>query len=53
VRADRSWWWVQDDQYIVAFGDLPGYARILRVAYDRWLPPGQGDIVVLERESPA
>lgn len=53
VQADRSWWWVQDDQYIVAFGDLPGYARILRVAYDRWLPPGQGDIVVLERESPA
>jgi 4-amino-4-deoxy-L-arabinose transferase-like glycosyltransferase len=48
-RAGVSWWWVQADNYIVAFGPLDGYREMLRYPYDRWLPPGHGDISVLRK----
>jgi hypothetical protein len=48
-RAGVSWWWVQNNEYVVAFGPLDGYREVLRVPYDRWLQGAQGNLVVLAR----
>ena len=45
----KSWWWVQDDQYVVAFGVLPGYEVVARHRCARWLPPGEQEILTLRR----
>jgi hypothetical protein len=46
----RSWWWVVDDQWLLASRPLPGY-RVARVQpFARWLPPGEGRVFLLERE---
>jgi hypothetical protein len=50
-RTGVSWWWVEDDEYILAFGPIDGYTELLQFPYARWLPPGEGDIVVLHRRS--
>ncbi|HYC00258.1 MAG TPA: glycosyltransferase family 39 protein [Candidatus Limnocylindrales bacterium] len=47
----KSWWWVVDDRYVVAFGPLDGYRQIDARSYRRWLPPGRGHVLLLERES--
>lgn len=46
----RSWWWVVDDQFVVSFRPLPGYDVRQSLAYRRWLPPGSGRVVILERQ---
>jgi hypothetical protein len=48
-RPGLSWWWVQDDVYLVTFGPVAGYAEVARFAYRRWFPPGDGAILVLRR----
>lgn len=48
----KSWWWVVDDRFVVSFRPLPGYDVRRSIPYDRWLPPGAGRIVVLERSAP-
>lgn len=55
VRPDKSWWWVQDDRWLISFGPIAGRRIVRRVPYARWLPPrGGGEILVLERpEQPA
>ncbi len=45
----KSWWWVVDDRYVVSFRPLPGYVVRRSLPYQRWLPPGTGRVVVLER----
>jgi hypothetical protein len=45
----RSWWWVVDDRYVVSFQPLPGYAVRDDVSFTRWLVPGTGHVLVLER----
>jgi hypothetical protein len=40
--ADKSWWWVTDDEYRVTFGDMPGYQTFGKYKFERWLPPGAG-----------
>ena len=49
-RAGVSWWWVRGDQYVVAFGPLNGYTEMQRFAYDRWLPSGQGAVMILRKQ---
>jgi hypothetical protein len=46
----KSWWWVIDDRFIASFHPLPRYAVRDRVPYGRWLAPGTGEVLVLERE---
>ena len=50
-KADpkKSWWWVQDDTYQIAFGHITGYDIIKEYWYDNWIPPRLGKIVVLQR----
>ena len=47
---EKSWWWVKDDRWVVAFGPMPGYCEVRRATFERWLPPwGSGAVLVLER----
>jgi hypothetical protein len=50
-RPGVSWWWIRDDLYVVSFGPLDGYVEIARYPYERWLPPGSGTILVLQKGS--
>jgi len=45
----RSWWWVVDDRYLVTLGPVPGHVERARQTFMRWLPPGEGTVLVLER----
>jgi hypothetical protein len=46
---DKSWWWVDKDDYIISFGLLPGYKEIKRYPFSRWLPFGPENILVLHK----
>ena len=48
-HPDRSWWWVHDDQYVVAMGPLAGYRTLRTFAVSSWLPKAADQIVVLQR----
>lgn len=49
-KRGKSWWWVEDDVYVVSFGPIPGYREIGRYLYSRWFPPsGKGHILILRR----
>ncbi len=45
----KSWWWVQDDEYVIAFAPLPGYRVVNRHPWDRWLVRRQELIYTLHR----
>jgi hypothetical protein len=45
----RSWWWVFRDDFMVTFGPVPEFAEVRRYPFRRWLPPGEGNILVLQR----
>ena len=47
----KSWWWVVDDRFVASFRPLPGYAVRQSLPYRRWLVPGAGRVVILEREA--
>lgn len=49
-QRGKSWWWVVDDEFIIAMGPVPGFSVQRRYPYRRWLPPGTGEIVVLHRD---
>lgn len=44
-----KWWYVQDDLYTLSFGDLPGYEEFREYSFRRWIPPGDGRVLVLRR----
>jgi Dolichyl-phosphate-mannose-protein mannosyltransferase len=50
ISIGKSWWWVQNDTYVLASGPIPGYREVrrFRVA-NKYLPVGLQDIVVLQR----
>ena len=48
-RPAKSWWWVENDDYMVSFGQMPGYIEMRRYPFERWVPSGQGNILVLQR----
>ena len=48
----KSWWWVLDDRYVVAFSVPPGYVERQRIPVDRWLSPTPTTIFLCERASP-
>jgi hypothetical protein len=50
--STRSWWWVVDDEWIVAFGALEGYSEADSREFERWLPPRKERIRMLHRETP-
>jgi len=53
VQPNKSWWWVTDDEYMVTFGEVSGYHTIRTFPFLRWLPPGEGRIHLLQRDTRA
>jgi len=47
-KPEKSWWWVENDKYIVTFGDIPEYSIILEYKYFHLLPPYNGKICILK-----
>ena len=46
----KSWWWIQEDGYLLTFGEVDGYEVFRRFPYNRWLPRSEGQILILKRE---
>lgn len=51
ASRSRSWWWVADDEYVVAAGPLPGHVEVDRRRFDRWFLGECGQILLLRRLS--
>jgi len=49
-REDLSWWWVVDDEYIIAFNKLPNYSVHKKFSYTTFLPPGKKNILLIKRK---
>ena len=47
----KSWWWVVEDQFVVSFRALDGYRLLRKREYRRWLVPGTGRLLLLERSA--
>ncbi len=45
----KSWWWVQDDRYVVAFTPVEGYDELARFPVKRWLARTPATLYLLER----
>lgn len=45
----RSWWWLYDDEYIVAGGPVPGYRIIRTFPYYRTLSRSWDQVVIVRR----
>ena len=50
---NKSWWWVDQDDYIISFGPLAKYEEIKRYSFSKWLPFGPENILVLQKISPS
>ncbi|MCR4299769.1 MAG: hypothetical protein NUV75_13660, partial [Gallionella sp.] len=46
----KSWWWVKDDKYIVAFSLVPGYELAATFPIRGWLPRTPARINLLRRQ---
>ena len=42
----RSWWWVQDDTYLVGTSLLPGYTLFQHYNVDTWFPWGIQEVII-------
>ncbi|HEY2966937.1 MAG TPA: glycosyltransferase family 39 protein [Casimicrobiaceae bacterium] len=47
--SGKSWWWIADDRYVVAFSVPPGFVELARFDVDRWLARTPPAIYLLER----
>lgn len=45
----KSWWWVVDDEYVIASGPVPGYRVEQEYAFSRWLLADRGRVMTLHR----
>lgn len=45
----KSWWWVDDDEYAITSGPLPGYSEMQRYPFRRWLLQSEFNIYVLRK----
>jgi hypothetical protein len=49
-KPDKSWYWVDQDTYLLAFAEMPGYATVKEYRFSHWLPPYAGKILVLKKQ---
>jgi hypothetical protein len=45
----KSYWWVRDDEYVLASGPMQGYDVVGQTPVDRWLPIGPAAVLALHR----
>ena len=50
-KPDKSWWWVDNDDYIISFGPITGYEEVKRYPFRKWLPFGKENIFVLHKNT--
>ena len=50
-RPDKSWWYVDKDDYMTTFGSLAGYKVLQTYPTGHWLPFGPQTISVLRKET--
>jgi hypothetical protein len=50
-KPDKSWWYVDRDDYMIAFGPLATYEELKRYPTGRWLPFGPETIFVLRKKT--
>lgn len=50
TEPEKSWWWVKDDMFVIAFGPLAGYRVVESFPYDKLIPVEKGTIFLLRRE---
>lgn len=46
---DKSWWWVEDDKYILSLSPVDGYTIVRSVPFQRLLPPQDSLMLLLKR----
>lgn len=49
ASVGRSWWWVIGDDYMITFGIIPKYKIEKKYKFKKWLPPGNGNILILKK----
>ena len=47
---DKSWWFVGDDQYVIAFGKIEGFEKMKGYPYAQVLPGSRDSVYVLKRQ---
>jgi len=48
-KENKSYWWIEDDEFVVSFGPIIGYKEINRFPFKRWLPPETAYVHILKR----
>jgi 4-amino-4-deoxy-L-arabinose transferase-like glycosyltransferase len=48
-KENKSWWWVEDDEYMISFGAVPGYEEMKRYTYQKWIPYCRDNMFILHR----
>jgi hypothetical protein len=46
----KSWWFVTDDRYVVAFSPVPGYDVVETWKVPHWLPRSPAEVRLLRRK---
>jgi Dolichyl-phosphate-mannose-protein mannosyltransferase len=49
AQPGKSWWWVDRDDFAVAFGPIGGYQIYERHPFERWMPIGVNEVLILKR----
>jgi len=48
-KEGKSWWWVNEDEYIITSGPLQGYTEYSRYPFSRWLTLSKSNIFILHK----
>lgn len=48
-RSNKSYWWVDQDAYVIASGPLQGYEEVARYPFRRWLMVEEKPILTLKK----
>jgi len=46
---DQSWWWVDEDDYLITFGPVEGFEVVKTFPYRRWLSGETNEILILKQ----
>ena len=50
VKGEKSWWFVTEDEYVIASGPIEGFQLYKSLPYSRWLFPGKDSVQILWHE---
>lgn len=49
LKPGMSWWWVNDNRFLIAFGPVPGWTAMAEKKYSHGMPPFKGSMLLLKR----